>query len=85
MKRRFRIPSLLCTLLGLVLLFEGPTPRAGQISVTPAENVTLTLLSTTDIHGHIEPWDYYANKPANLGLAKIETLIRQVRSETPNQ
>ncbi|MGC1186614.1 MAG: 5'-nucleotidase C-terminal domain-containing protein [Candidatus Acidiferrales bacterium] len=50
----------------------------------PPATVDLTLLGTTDLHGHIEPLDYYTNKPANLGLAKIATLIRQVRAERPN-
>ncbi len=36
------------------------------------------------LHGHIEPLDYYTNKPAQLGLAKIATLIRRVRAEQPN-
>ena len=84
MKRKLSIPSLLSGLLGLALLFTGPAVHPGQNSGAPPEKVTLTLLSTTDIHGHIEPWDYYANKPANLGLAKIETLIQQVRADAPN-
>lgn len=49
-----------------------------------SRHVTITLLSTTDTHGHIEPWDYYANKPADLGLAKIATLIRQARAQAPD-
>ena len=44
----------------------------------------ITLLGTTDLHGHIEPLDYYSNKPAQLGLAKIATLIHQVRAEQPH-
>jgi 2',3'-cyclic-nucleotide 2'-phosphodiesterase/3'-nucleotidase len=83
-KRRLSLPSLLSSLLGLFLLLAGPAARTGQSPSTPPEKVTLTLLRTTDSHGHIEPWDYYANKPANLGLAKIETLIRQVRAGAPN-
>lgn len=47
-------------------------------------NVHIMLLGTTDLHGHIEPLDYYTNKPAQLGLAKIATLIRRVRTEQPN-
>ncbi len=46
--------------------------------------VHITLLSTTDVHGHIEPLDYYSGKPAQLGLAKIATLVRRVRAEQPN-
>src|ERR1700688_3314784 len=49
-----------------------------------SSGVHLTLLGTTDLHGHIEPLDYYTNKPAQLGLAKIATLIRRVRAEQPN-
>lgn len=50
----------------------------------PAENVSLTILDTTDAHGRIEPWDYYANRPANLGMAKIATLIKEARVEDPD-
>lgn len=46
--------------------------------------VTITLLCTTDSHGHIEPWDYFANKPADLGMAKIATLVNQQRAEAPD-
>jgi 2',3'-cyclic-nucleotide 2'-phosphodiesterase (5'-nucleotidase family) len=46
--------------------------------------VHITLLGTTDLHGHIEPLDDYTNKPAQLGLAKIATLIRRVRAEQPH-
>ncbi|HEV2386758.1 MAG TPA: bifunctional UDP-sugar hydrolase/5'-nucleotidase [Candidatus Acidoferrales bacterium] len=48
------------------------------------QTVTLTLLSTTDLHGHVEPFDDITNRPANLGLAKIATLVRGVRAERPN-
>ena len=44
----------------------------------------ITLLGTTDLHAHIEPVDYYANKPAALGFAKIATLIRAIRKEQTN-
>jgi 2',3'-cyclic-nucleotide 2'-phosphodiesterase / 3'-nucleotidase len=46
--------------------------------------VNITLLSTTDSRGHIEPCDYYTNKPANLGLAKIATLVKQARVAAPD-
>jgi 2',3'-cyclic-nucleotide 2'-phosphodiesterase (5'-nucleotidase family) len=64
----------------LVRRGSQPSPDA---STEPQSSVTITLLSTTDIHGHVEPWDYYANKPANLGLAKISTLVKQARAEAP--
>lgn len=49
-----------------------------------AQQVQVTLLATTDLHGNIYPWDYYLAKPAPRGLAKLATLIRQVREENPN-
>ena len=56
---------------------SSPAPQAAQ-------SVHITLLGTTDLHAHIEPVDYFTNKPAPLGLAKIATLVRGVRKEQPN-
>lgn len=72
-------------LIACVLTFAGGTITANSTTARSqsARRVTITLLSTTDIHGHIEPWDYYANKPADLGLAKIATLIKQARAQAP--
>ncbi|MFU8778564.1 MAG: bifunctional 2',3'-cyclic-nucleotide 2'-phosphodiesterase/3'-nucleotidase [Roseovarius sp.] len=42
----------------------------------------LRLLQTTDVHGHILPFDYYSNQPDRpWGLARVATLIRHARSE----
>ncbi len=49
-----------------------------------ADRVRITLLGTTDLHGNIFPVDYYTNQPANRGLAKIATLVRQTRAEEKN-
>lgn len=45
--------------------------------------VQLTILGTTDIHGHIYPTNY-ANKTEDVGLAKIQTLVKKYRKENPN-
>lgn len=52
------------------------------ITLSPAapERTQITLLSTTDLHGHIYPVDYTTNAPSNEGLAKVATLIRKVRA-----
>ncbi|BAS27883.1 bifunctional 2',3'-cyclic-nucleotide 2'-phosphodiesterase/3'-nucleotidase [Limnochorda pilosa] len=45
----------------------------------------LVLMATTDIHANIYPWDYYGNRPdESVGLAKIYTLVKQIRAEHPN-
>jgi 2',3'-cyclic-nucleotide 2'-phosphodiesterase / 3'-nucleotidase len=46
-------------------------------------SVTLTLLSTTDSHGHLLALNELTNRPTNEGLAKIATLVRQIRETTP--
>src|ERR1700741_4379704 len=48
------------------------------------ERVQITILGTTDLHGNINPIDYYTNKPDNRGLAKIATLINRIRKDQPN-
>jgi 2',3'-cyclic-nucleotide 2'-phosphodiesterase / 3'-nucleotidase len=46
--------------------------------------VQVTILGTTDLHGNLDPIDYYTNKPDNRGLAKVATLIKGVRREQQN-
>jgi 2',3'-cyclic-nucleotide 2'-phosphodiesterase/3'-nucleotidase len=50
----------------------------------PAREVTVTVLATTDLHGNIYPYDYLTGKPASRGLAKIATLIKAQRQNTPS-
>ena len=57
---------------------------AGIVPAMLAEHVKVTVLATTDLHGNIYPVDYYTDKPANRGLAKIATLIRAERANNPN-
>ena len=67
---------------GLRLANARPQSQAASTSAKTGD-VDIVLLDTTDTHGRIEPWDYYQNKPANLGLAKIATLVKQERAESP--
>jgi 2',3'-cyclic-nucleotide 2'-phosphodiesterase / 3'-nucleotidase len=48
------------------------------------DRVQITILGSTDLHGNINPIDYYTNKSDNRGFAKIATLIKRVRKEQPN-
>jgi len=50
-----------------------------------ASAAELVIMATTDIHANIYPWDYYANRPNdNVGLAKIYTLVKEIRASHPN-
>ncbi len=66
---------------GALLLLAAATPVRPNDT---ADRVHITLLGTTDLHGNIFPVDYYTHQPANRGLAKIATLVRQVRSKEKN-
>ncbi len=68
-------PALLFLLLFVFLPFTG----SGA-----ATRFQITIIGTTDLHGNIYPVDYYTNKADNRGLAKIATLVKQVRKENPN-
>jgi 2',3'-cyclic-nucleotide 2'-phosphodiesterase/3'-nucleotidase len=63
-----------------LLICSGSALAHRRAPATP-KTITLTLLSTTDIHGHIEPFNDLTDRPANRGLAKIATLVRQIRAE----
>lgn len=66
--------------------WSRPLALAAALTILPlpaAERAQVTLLATTDLHGRIYPLDYYTDKPADLGLAKVATLIAQARREAP--
>lgn len=45
----------------------------------------LRILETTDLHVHVWPYDYYADKAVDtLGLARTASIIREIRSEATN-
>ncbi|MDT2814286.1 5'-nucleotidase C-terminal domain-containing protein [Vagococcus carniphilus] len=44
----------------------------------------LTILGTSDVHGNVWDWSYEDDKEADLGFAKISTLVKQQRKENPN-
>ena len=71
----------LTTLVLVLAVFFAGLPLSGQ---SPAQRAHIVFLGTTDLHGNILPIDYYTDKPDNRGLAKIATLIKQVRKDNPN-
>ncbi len=50
-----------------------------------ANQAHLRIMETTDLHVHIYPYDYYADKPVDtVGLARTASLIQGVRDEATN-
>ena len=55
-----------------------PTPAAGPVD--------LVVLSTTDVHGWLRGWDYFAGRlDSARGLARAATVIDSIRREAPGR
>jgi 2',3'-cyclic-nucleotide 2'-phosphodiesterase/3'-nucleotidase len=64
---------------------------AGLIALHPfsvqaaANQVHLRLMETTDLHVHVFPYDYYADKPRDtVGLARTASIVKEIRAEATN-
>jgi 2',3'-cyclic-nucleotide 2'-phosphodiesterase/3'-nucleotidase len=49
-----------------------------------SQETRIQILGTTDMHGHVLAQDTYTLQPANLGWAKVTTLIRRQQVLNPN-
>ena len=71
--------------------FLAGTAGAGLIALHPfslraaTNQAHLRIMETTDLHVHVFPYDYYADKPVDtLGLARTAALVAAVRAEATN-
>ncbi|MDB4911076.1 MAG: cpdB, partial [Gemmatimonadetes bacterium] len=49
-------------------------------------DLTLLVAATTDVHGHLVGWDYYANRPDTArGLARAATIVDSLRAAAPGR
>jgi 2',3'-cyclic-nucleotide 2'-phosphodiesterase (5'-nucleotidase family) len=78
--KSIRKTAALLFLLVFALLVARPLSGYGIVT----KRIQIVILGTTDLHGNLYPTDYYTNKPDNRGLAKIATMIRQIRKENQN-
>ncbi len=74
----FKKNSTFAFLLGLFFIFANSGLVFSQVSDT------LYILQTTDVHGHIYPYNYYTDKPASYGLAKAYSKICEYRQKHKN-
>ena len=48
--------------------------------------MTLLVAATTDVHGHLVGWDYYANRADTArGLARAATIVDSLRAAAPGR
>src|SRR5690349_107815 len=60
----------------------GTSPRG----VTRPDSLTLVVAGTTDVHGWLRGWDYFANAPdTTRGLTRVATIVDSLRSANPDR
>lgn len=69
----------------------GTTAGAAMITLHPfsaaaaTNQAHLRIMETTDIHVHVFPYDYYADKPRDtVGLSRTASIINEIRAEATN-
>ncbi|MFD9005979.1 bifunctional metallophosphatase/5'-nucleotidase [Streptomyces sp. NPDC059582] len=66
---------------------EAAESRGPGRPTKPAKRYALTVMGTTDLHGNVFNWDYFKDtaysdaKGNSVGLARISTLVNQIREE----
>ncbi|WP_461297244.1 bifunctional metallophosphatase/5'-nucleotidase [Streptomyces harbinensis] len=87
LNRRTFLGTTAATSAGVVLAGGAVAPSAAAAPGHGAKRHTFSVLGTTDLHGHVFNWDYFtdaefADADGNdVGLAKLSTLIDEVRAE----
>jgi len=70
------------TFLGTTASFIALHPFSAMAQANQAH---LRIMETTDLHVHVFPYDYYADRPVDtVGLARTASLINAVRAESTN-
>ena len=76
------------TTLTLALVAAAAGGLAPLASAAPrTDELDLTLLATTDLHGRVQDWDYFTDAPYSersgdaTGLARVSSVVDAVRAE----
>jgi len=76
---------LLFALWATACVRSGNQPPAVATAALP-DSLDLVVAGTTDIHGWLRGWDYFANAPdSTRGLTRIATIIDSVRAANPDR
>src|SRR5206468_4308014 len=60
-------------------------PRIGALRGQDRRHEKLERrLETSDLPGHLLPWDYFTEKPEDSGLARVATRVAAIRKASPN-
>ncbi|MEV7865940.1 5'-nucleotidase C-terminal domain-containing protein [Streptomyces sp. NPDC088124] len=97
LNRRTLLGSAAAAGAGAALAAGGTAPAQaaglgqGSAPGRPQKRYAFTVMGTTDLHGNVFNWDYFTDREFDdaahndVGLAKISTLVEQVREEKGRQ
>src|SRR5512143_1250596 len=72
---------LLLALAAVLAACARPTPQP-----SPSAPVDLVLAATTDVHGRVRAWDYFADAADPVrGLTRAATIVDSVRAANPGR
>ncbi len=61
------------------------TPFYGVSNANEKENVSISILGTSDVHGRFMPWDYASDTENKSGsLTQIYSAVQEFKKENPN-
>ena len=70
--------------LALVLTLIMVLGLAAPGFAADGDEVTVTILQTSDLHGMVNPFDYAANKENKTSMAHVATIVAQERAADPD-
>ncbi|MFN2421420.1 MAG: 5'-nucleotidase C-terminal domain-containing protein [Gemmatimonadota bacterium] len=83
--QRFRVAALTLALAACVP-GRGSVEAGREPAGAPAESFDLIVAATTDVHGRLRGWDYYANSADTVrGLARAATVVDSLRALAPGR
>lgn len=82
MRHKRKLSFTLALIMMLSVCFSAPI--TGFAAADP-NNMTLTVLGTSDMHGTITSWSYEGNTDTkDRGLTHVKTVVDSIRKENPN-
>ena len=78
--------ALSLALVLFVALACSRAPRPETAASATVADVELVIAATTDTHGRLRSWDYYANSPEpQRGLTRLATIVDSLRAANPGR
>ena len=73
-------------ILATVVACANPSVQNEPAGGNPGVQTELLVLSTTDVHGRIRAWDYYADSAESVrGLTRAATIVDSIRAANPGR